>query len=146
MRKPSRRQYFKAIDDVIYRHWLNFSDQPNGALMREIAESERLFREERWPRPLDFMHHLYIDTVVEDIEKEALAQFPSDAFAGPSLPVAVSRPVTRGSGQPVGWQPAVPVCFWDPLNLLRDHLALHRDLHALEVRCLGVAEDSWIEV
>jgi hypothetical protein len=34
--------------------------------MREIAESERLFREERWLHPLDFMHHLYIDMVVDD--------------------------------------------------------------------------------
>ena len=98
MRKLSRRQYFKAIDDVIYRHWRHFSGQPNGALMREIAESERLFREERWPLPLDFKHHLYIDTVVEDVEKEALAQFPADAFAGPSLPVSVSRPVTPSGG------------------------------------------------
>jgi predicted DCC family thiol-disulfide oxidoreductase YuxK len=39
MRKLSRRQYFKAIDDVIYRHWRHFSDQPNGALMREISST-----------------------------------------------------------------------------------------------------------
>lgn len=137
MPRISRRRYYKLLDRIIINYCCEFFGQPNYALMRTIAETERQNRKECWPRPLGIMYHITTRELIHELEQEVLDQFPADAFAGTPVP---PQPVSlvRGYTLPAGMKdfPA-DIGFWDPLSVYRDHLDLLSSLQELECRYLG---------
>lgn len=47
----SRRKYFKALDAAITAHLATLAGRANEALMGQVADWERYFRRQAWPRP-----------------------------------------------------------------------------------------------
>ncbi|WNC90239.1 hypothetical protein RI103_02435 [Paraburkholderia sp. FT54] len=145
MLRISRRRYFKLMDDIIVNHCWEFSDQPNYPLMREVAETERQYRREAWPRPLGVMYHIIIREYLVEIERNVLQQFSPDAFAGTPLP---ARPVRNPKGCTRGaWMEDLPadIPYWDPFGVHRGHLDLLCGLHRLERQYLGKADYRFLE-
>jgi hypothetical protein len=138
----SRRKYFKALDAAIASHLATLKGRANEVLMWQVADWERYFRRQCWPRPYGRVEDTLVNGARWEIQLGVLCQFPLDAFAGSPAPVNVLHESEHGTGGKHEHDLASIADCWDPLGLLRGTELLRARLNRVERKFIGTRIDG----
>lgn len=138
----SRRKYFKALDAAIISHLATLAGRANENLMWQVADWERYFRRQAWPRPHGCAEDMLVNGAQWEIQLAVLYQFPFDAFAGAPEPLNVDDGSGHGAGCKHAHNFAGIARCWDPLGLLRDTELLRARLNRLERKLIGTHSEG----
>ncbi|SED80174.1 hypothetical protein SAMN02787142_3868 [Burkholderia sp. WP9] len=136
----SRRKYFKALDAAIAFHLATLKGRANEALMWQVADWERYFRRQCWPRPYGRAEDTLVNGARWEIQL-AVSQFPFDAFAGAPAPANLHDNSEHGTAGNHARDLAGIAGCWAPLGLLRDTQLLRGRLNRLERKLIGTRSD-----